>query len=388
MQIVVAPDSFKECLSAVKVARAISDGILRVLPEAKIISIPVADGGEGTVEALVKATNGKMILTPSVDALNRPISSFYGVLGDQTTAVVEMAAASGIELLAPDERNPLITSTFGTGLLIKAALDAGYTKIVVAIGGSATNDGGAGMAQALGVGLYDSVNKPLPQGGGSLFRLHSIDLSTAHPLLLKAEITVACDVTNPLLGPSGATYVFGPQKGANAEMLDELENSMQHFAAILQQKFNKAFATLPGAGAAGGLGAGLMAFCEARMVPGFEMVSRLTHLEEQIRHSSLVFTAEGKIDRQTVCGKTISGVARLAQKHGKPAIALAGIITDDLTELYSQGITAAFSIANGPITLEESKAQAYSLLSNRTEQILRIIRKTALPSFGFGISNE
>lgn len=388
MQIVVAPDSFKECLSATKVAEAISQGILRVMPEATIISLPVADGGEGTVDALVRATNGKIISAPSVDALHRPISSFYGVLGDGSTAIVEMAAASGIELLTPVERNPLLNSTYGTGLLIKSALEAGYTKIVVAIGGSATNDGGMGMAKALGVEFYDSNNEPLPLGGGFLSKIHSMDISAIHPLLSGAEITVACDVRNPLLGPIGATYTFGPQKGATPEMLIKLEEGMQYYAAILERKFNTQVSTLEGAGAAGGLGAALMTFCKARMVPGFELVSELTHLEEHISRSCLVFTAEGKIDRQTAFGKTVSGIARLAQKHEVPVIALGGIISDDLTELYHQGITAAFSIANGPITLEESKAQAFGLLSNRTEQIIRILKQTAHPSLGFNISKE
>lgn len=388
MQIVIAPDSFKECLSAAKVAEAISIGILRVLPKATIISIPVADGGEGTVEALIKATNGKIISSLSVDALHRPISSFYGVLGDGQTAVIEMAAASGIELLTPKERNPLITSTYGTGLLIKSALEAGFTKIVVAIGGSATNDGGVGMAKALGVEFYDSNNEPLALGGVFLSALHSIDISSIHPLLLKAEITVACDVRNPLLGPTGATCTFGPQKGATPEMLDKLEEGMQHYAVVLEKTFNKKVSTLEGAGAAGGLGAALMTFCKARMVPGFELVSELTHLEDHISHANLIFTAEGKIDSQTAFGKTISGVARLASKHNKPAIALAAIVSDDLTQLYQQGITATFSIANGPITLEESKAQAFSLLSSKTEQIMRIIKQTAHPSHGFNLSNE
>lgn len=379
MQIVVAPDSFKECLPSTRVAEAISHGILRVMPQAKIISIPVADGGEGTVDALVKATDGKIIPTPSVDALNRPISSFYGVLGDGQTAVIEMAAASGIELLAPEDRNPLLTSTYGTGLLIRAALEAGYTQIVVAIGGSATNDGGVGMAQALGVKFQDSNNEPLPLGGGFLSRLHHIDSSDMHPLISKAQVTVACDVRNPLLGPAGATYTFGPQKGATPKMLVTLEKGMQHYAVILLNKFNQDISTFTGAGAAGGLGAGLMTFCQARMISGFELVSELTHLEEQISHSTLVFTGEGKIDRQSAFGKTINGVARLALQHKKPAIALAGIIKGDLTELYRQGITAAFSIANGPMSLEESKAQAFGLLADRTEQILRIIKNTAYP---------
>lgn len=378
MHIVVAPDSFKECLSAAQVCEAVSNGILRIIPDAKIISVPVADGGEGTVDALVKATGGKIITVPSVDALMRPIFSYYGVLGDKTTAIVEMAAASGIALLAPCERNPLITSTYGTGLLIKEALEAGYTDIVVAIGGSATNDGGAGMAQALGYELNDINGQPLPPGGGSLDQLHFVNTSTVHPLLQKARITVACDVTNPLVGPLGATKVFGPQKGATAEMIAILEKGMQHYAHILQKVFKRDISTLPGAGAAGGLGGALMVFCNARTIAGFELVSQLTNLEEHIIHSSIVFTAEGKIDAQSSHGKTVSGVARLARQHKKTAIALAGIVSDDLTELYSQGITAIFAIADRPMTEDESKARARELLSNTSEQIMRMAISSGL----------
>lgn len=384
MQIVIAPDSFKECLTAIHVSQAISNGILRVIPEAQITAIPVADGGEGTVQALVSATGGEIIPAPSVDALNRPITAFYGVLPDHSTVVIEMAAASGIELLSAKERNPLITSTFGTGLLIKAALEAGYTKIVVAIGGSGTNDGGAGMAQALGYGLYDSKGASLPPGGGSLHLLHSIDSTNIHPLLKKAEMTVACDVKNPLLGPSGATHVYGPQKGATAEMLQILEENLQHFSKVMDRDLKMSVSAIPGAGAAGGLGAGLLAFCKARMASGFEMVSQLTHLEEHVRKASLVFTAEGKIDAQTVQGKTISGVARLAQKNGVPVIALAGMVTGDLAELYSKGLTAAFAIADQPMGLEESKARASELLTRMTEQIMRTIKGTCMSSNGFG----
>ncbi|HET6559341.1 MAG TPA: glycerate kinase [Prolixibacteraceae bacterium] len=384
MRIVIAPDSFKECLTAIQVSNAISKGILRVIPDAQITAIPVADGGEGTVHALITATGGKLVPTSSVDALNRPITSFFGVLSDNLTAVVEMAAASGIELLSAKERNPLITSTFGTGLLIKAALDEGYTNIVVAIGGSATNDGGAGMAQALGFGLYDAEGSPLPLGGGSLHLLHSIDSYNVHPLLNKADITVACDVTNPLLGPAGATYVFGPQKGATPEILDILEANLQHFSKVIHRDLRVKVSDMPGAGAAGGLGAGLLAFCNAHMVSGFELVSQLTQLEEHIRKASLVFTAEGKIDSQTAHGKTISGVARMAQRHGVPVIALAGMIEGDLTELYSLGLTSAFAIAYQPMSLEESKARASELLEKRTEQIMRTIKRTSNPSNGFG----
>ena len=384
MRIVIAPDSFKECLTAIQVSNAISKGILRVIPDAQITAIPVADGGEGTVHALITATGGKLVPTSSVDALNRPITSFFGVLSDNLTAVVEMAAASGIELLSAKERNPLITSTFGTGLLIKAALDEGYTNIVVAIGGSATNDGGAGMAQALGFGLYDAEGSPLPLGGGSLHLLHSIDSYNVHPLLNKADITVACDVTNPLLGPAGATYVFGPQKGATPEILDILEANLQHFSKVIHRDLRVKVSDMPGAGAAGGLGAGLLAFCNAHMVSGFELVSQLTQLEEHIRKASLVFTAEGKIDSQTAHGKTISGVARMAQRHGVPVIALAGMIEGDLTELYSLGLTSAFAIADHPMSLEESKSRASELLEKRTEQIMRTIKRTSNPSNGFG----
>jgi glycerate kinase len=373
MHIVVAPDSFKECLTATQVSLAISKGIERIVPEADIICIPVADGGEGTVEALVTATGGKIIQTPSVDALNRPIQSFYGILGDGKTAVIEMAAASGIELIASEERNPLITTTFGTGVLLKAALDAGFTQIIIGIGGSATNDGGSGMAQALGFGLFDEDGQPLNLGGGSLCALHSIDWSNVHPKLQEAKITVACDVRNPLLGPSGATYVYGPQKGATPQMLETLEKSMVHFSRILQQEMKINVSEIPGAGAAGGLGAGLMAFCKAEMISGFELVSELTNLEKHISQASLVFTAEGKIDAQTAFGKTISGVGQLAKRYKVPVIALAGMVTDDLTELYKQGVTSVFAIGNRPMSLEESKARARELLSNTTAQIMRIV---------------
>ena len=373
MQIVVAPDSLKECLSATKVALAVSEGIKRVFPDAGITCIPIADGGEGTVEALVTATGGTIVPTPAVDALNRPIHSFYGILGDGKTALIEMAAASGIELLAHTERNPLITSTFGTGLLIKAALDAGFTQLIVGIGGSATNDGGAGMAQALGFGLFDHDGLPLNLGGGSLGNLHSIDSSKVHPLLRKAKITVACDVRNPLLGSTGATTIYGPQKGATPEMLETLERNMIHYSNILQQEFGIDVSKLSGSGAAGGLGAGLMAFCNAEMVSGFELISQLTNLEQHISEASMVFTAEGKIDAQTAYGKTVSGVAQIAKRYQVPVIALAGMVEGGFDELYEQGITAVFVIGNQPMSLEESKARASELLTNTAEQIMRTV---------------
>ena len=388
MHIVIAPDSFKECLTSTQVALSISEGINRVVPKAEITCIPIADGGEGTVEALVSATGGKIIPTPSVDALNRPIQSFYGILGDGKTAIIEMAAASGIELLASTERNPLIASTFGTGLLIKAALDAGFTKLIVGIGGSATNDGGAGMAQALGYGLFDHNGLSIKPGGGSLGVLHSIDSSSVHPLLGKAKFTVASDVRNPLLGPSGATYIFGPQKGATPEMLVILEKNMACYSSILAQEQGIDVASIPGAGAAGGLGAGLMAFCNAELVSGFALVSELTNLEQHISVASIVFTAEGKIDSQTAFGKTVSGVAGLAKKYKVPVIALAGAVENSLTELYEQGITAVFAIGNQPMSLEESKAHASELLANQAEQIMRMMIGVGNGSKGFNKGKE
>ncbi len=373
MNIVIAPDSFKESISAVQVAEAISSGIKRCSPDAEITCIPFADGGEGTVDALVSATGGKIISVQSVDALNRPIQSFYGILGDGETAVIEMAAASGLELLAPEERNPLITSTFGTGLLLKAVLEAGFTNIILGIGGSATNDGGAGMAQVLGFQLQDKNGKAIGLGGGSLGELRSIGRSGANHLLSKAKITVACDVRNPLLGPSGATRIYGPQKGASPETIEILEKNMDHFAKILRHEFVVDFSGLPGAGAAGGLGAGLMAFCGAKMVSGFELINQLTNLGEHISRASLVFTGEGKIDSQTAFGKTVSGVARLAKKQGVPVIALAGIVADDLAALYDQGITSVFAISDKPMSPEESKSRAGELLASTSERIMRLV---------------
>jgi glycerate kinase len=372
MRIVIAPDSFKGCKSATQVALAISEGVRRILPDAKITCIPMADGGEGTIEAIVMATGGRIIPVQSVDALGRPIQSFYGVLCNGITAVIEMAAASGIELLKPEERNPLLTSTFGTGLLLKAVMEAGFTEIIIGIGGSATNDGGAGMAQALGFGLLDKNGKPIGRGGGSLNNLHSIDRSRVDPLLGKVKITIASDVRNPLLGPSGATRIYGPQKGATPEMLEILEANLSHFSHILQNEFGVNFADFSGAGAAGGLGGGMMAFCSAEMASGFELINKLTRLEDHISKASLVFTAEGKIDSQTAYGKTVSGVAQLAKKYRVPVIALAAIVTDDVTELYKQGITSVFAIADRPMSIEESKSRTTELLAATSERIMRL----------------
>jgi glycerate 2-kinase len=373
MRIVVAPDSFKESLSSGEVALAIAEGIKRAAPEAEIICIPMADGGEGTVDALVAATSGRVISVPAVDPLNRPVQSFFGVLGDGKTAVIEMAAASGLELLAPGERNPLLTSTFGTGMLIQSAMESGFREIILGIGGSATNDGGAGMAQALGFQLLDKNDRPIEKGGRFLKDLHRIDCSGIHLLLSKVKITVACDVQNPLTGSTGATLVYGPQKGATSETIDILEQGMVHYAHILQQTFGIDYSGLKGAGAAGGLGAGLMAFCNAQILPGFNLIATLTNLEEEISQSSLVLTGEGKIDRQTAFGKTISGIAGLGRKHHVPVVALTGKISGDISLLHEKGLTSAFAIANRPMELSESMSETPQLLTSTTEQIIRLL---------------
>jgi glycerate 2-kinase len=373
MRIVIAPDSLKESLSAVKVANAISSGIKRIAPETDIICIPMADGGEGTVEALIAATGGKIISVPSVDALTRPIQSFFGVLGNGKTAVIEMAAASGIELLSENERNPLITSTFGTGLLMKAAIDAGFDEIILGIGGSATNDGGAGMAQALGFQLQDKNGKEIGFGGGSLGNLYNIENTSVLQQLKNVKITVACDVKNTLCGASGATRIYGPQKGATPSMLEILENNMLHYSGILEKTFGRNVAEIPGSGAAGGLGAGLMAFFNAEIVSGFELISRITELEKHIQNADWVITAEGKIDSQTAFGKTISGIARIGRKYDVPVIGLAGIVKDDLSLLYEQGLDAAFVIGNQSVSREESILRAEELLVTISEHLMRFL---------------
>jgi len=373
MKIIIAPDSFKECLTATKVAQHIAIGIRSVYPTAEITCIPIADGGEGTVEALVTATNGSIIRVGSVDALLRPIQSFFGVLGNGTTAVIEMAAASGIELIEPENRNPMAASTFGTGLLIKEALERGFSDIIIGIGGSATNDGGVGMAKALGYKFIDANNCEIGDGGGALNLLAGIDSSGSNPLLHKALITVACDVTNPLYGPNGASAIFGQQKGATPEMVDALDENLKRLAEIIEIHLGKNVAESPGAGAAGGLGAGLLAFANATLKPGFEIVKEITHLEKQIQTADLVFTAEGKIDYQTQFGKTPFGVAQIALKYKVPVIALAGIIDTGAETLLEKGITAYFALANKPMSIEESKEKAAELLEKTTEQVMRVI---------------
>ena len=328
MKIVIAPDSFKGSLTAREAAQSIESGILRVLPEAECVSIPMADGGEGTVQSLVDATGGRIMRVLVTDPLGHPTNAEYGILGDGRTAVIEMAAASGIQYIDETTRNPLIATTYGTGELIKDALEQGVSDIIVGLGGSATNDGGAGMAQALGVRLLDDNGAPLPFGGAALAELSEVDVSGLDPRLADVRIRLASDVTNPLTGVRGASAVFGPQKGATPDMVERLDDALAHYAAVIRKQLGREVETVPGAGAAGGLGAGFLAFTEASMRSGVDLVIEATGLAGLAAGADYCFTGEGGIDFQTQYGKTPMGVAR-AVKQASPdctVVALAGSI--------------------------------------------------------------
>ena len=381
MKILIAPDSFKDCLPANEVARFIELGILKVFPDAEIIKIPLADGGEGTVEALVNTTNGKIKNIQVHDPLMRKIDSFLGILGDGKTAIIEMAAASGLELLKEKERNPWLTTTFGTGELIKAALDFGCQTILIGIGGSATVDGGAGMVQALGVELLDEKNKSIAKGGKGLAQLNTINTDTLDKRLKECKISVACDVKNPLLGENGAAKVYGPQKGANPEMVQKLEQNLTHYAKVIESHLGTSIAETQGAGAAGGLGAGLLAFLNADLKPGFELISETVHLAEQIVIADLVITAEGKIDYQTRFGKTPAGVAGVAKNFNKPLLAFAGSLGPRVESLNELGFTSIIPITDKPMSLQESITNAGELLMNAAERTMRILKLDYLGLF-------
>jgi len=377
MKIVIAPQGFKGNLTALEVARAIEEGVKRIVPDAETVLKPMADGGEGTVQALVDATGGEMMSTEVTGPLQERVSAHWGILSDKTTAVIEMASASGLPLVPPEKRNPLTTTTYGTGELIRAALDHGCRKLIIGVGGSATNDGGAGMAQALGARLLDAEGKELPFGGAALAKLERIDISAMDPRLADFEVTLASDVNNPLCGPRGASSIYGPQKGATPELVKQLDAALSHYADVIKRDLDIDLRDVPGAGAAGGLGLGLMVFLKARMVPGIDVVIKATNLVADLKGAKIVFTAEGRIDCQSAMGKVPTGVAMAAKKFGATVIALAGEVADDCRVVYDQGIDAVLSIAPGPITLEQSMAEAERLLANAAECAMRfIVRQT------------
>jgi glycerate 2-kinase len=372
MKILICPDKFKECLTAAGVAAAIREGVHRAVPGADCRLLPLADGGEGTQEVLTEATGGRQEPVHVHDPLMRTVTAQLGVSGDGHTAFIEMARASGLALLSANERNPLHTSTFGTGELIRHALDLGCSEMIVGIGGSATVDGGVGMARALGMSFTDDTGWELPPGGGSLGSLFRIDTVNRDSRLAACRIFVACDVQNPLTGPLGAAHVFGPQKGATPEMALLLDANLKHLARIIREQLHTDVEFVPGAGAAGGLGAGLAAFLGAEMKAGFEVVAMATRLEEQIRWADVVITGEGRLDAQTGFGKTPAGVGRLAAAQGKQVIAFTGHLAVDADVLAGMGITVAVPIADRPMGMAESMQEAPRLLANAAERTFRI----------------
>jgi glycerate kinase len=376
MNILIAPDSFKDCLSSKKVAQNIEKGIRRIMPEANIKILPVADGGEGTVEALVDATGGKIVRVDVHDPLMRKIESFFGILGDKKTAVIEMAAASGIELLKENERNPWITTTYGTGELIRHALDKGCEKFVIGVGGSATNDAGVGMAQALGAKFLNSQGKQIGYGGGSLKEISEIDLTNLDNRIKRSQILVACDVDNPLYGPEGAAFVYSPQKGADKQMAKKLDENLRHFANKIKKVLNINIRNNKGSGAAGGLGAGLMVFLKAKLRPGFEIIKDIVKLEKEIDKADIVITGEGRIDYQTQFGKTPYGIAQAAGKFNKPLIAIAGSLGERVEELYTKGFDFIIPVIDKPMDMEYALKNADVLIQNAAERTFRLILLT------------
>ncbi|MDR3191072.1 MAG: glycerate kinase [Lactobacillaceae bacterium] len=376
MKFVIAPDSFKGGMTAKQAAIAIETGLKRVFPTAEYVQVPMADGGEGTVQSLVDATNGEFQSAQVLNPLGDTVTATYGILGDKTTAVIEMAAASGIQYVDEQTKNPLITTTYGTGQLIIAALDQDIRHIILGVGGSATNDGGAGMAQALGVELLDENHEALPFGGGALDQLAYIELANIDPRLAETTIQIASDVTNPLVGDTGASAVFGPQKGATPAMVAQLDANLQHYATIIERDLGKSIANTPGAGAAGGLGGGLLAFTNSKLKPGIEIVVEATGLSEKARDADYVFTGEGSIDFQTQYGKTPMGTAQAVKKVNPQAkvIGVAGNVGEGIDQLYALGIDAVFSTTPGIISLATALEHDQFNLSRLVENIARLLK--------------
>ena len=378
MKVVIAPDSYKGCLSALEVAKAMERGVLSVFPSAEVRKIPIADGGEGTVAALVTATDGQLRQAEVTDPLGNKISAHWGVLGDGRTAVIEMAAASGLPLVPKEKRDPRVTTTYGTGELIKAALAEGLAKIIIGIGGSATNDGGTGMARALGVRFLDAAGREVAEGGGSLAEICQIDTAGLDPRLKNTEIVVACDVDNPLCGTRGASAVFGPQKGATPEIVQQLDAGLAKYASCARQATGRDVAEKAGAGAAGGLGAGLMFFTPAQLKPGVEIVLDAVGFSDVVSDADFVITGEGRTDFQTAFGKAPVGVAKVAKAHGAPVFCISGGLGDGADDVLAQGIDAVMSICDRPLSLEECMAAGAQLIEPAAARLCRIVKAVSV----------
>lgn len=376
MKFVLGPDSFKESMTAKEVCQAMEKGIKKVLPDADIISVPMADGGEGTMDSLVDATNGKKYAVEVTGPLGKQVTAHYGILGDQKTAIIEMAEASGLSYVSQNKRTPetiKTTTTFGTGELINAALRNNVTRIIIGLGGSSTNDGGSGMAQAIGVKFFDQDDHEITKklGGGDLKQIVRVDTTDINPKIKNTEFLLASDVTNPLTGPNGASYVFGPQKGADQKTVKELDDNLTHYAEIIGEDI----AQTPGSGAAGGLGAGLLAFTQAKIYPGVKLVANEVHLAEKIKDADYVFTGEGGTDFQTQFGKTPYGVAQIAKKYNVPVISLAGYIGKGIDQLYDKGFTAIFGILAKAENIDQALKDGPQNVERTTENIVRLIVK-------------
>lgn len=369
----LAPDSFKESMTAQEACQAMKDGIKKVDGKIEFISIPMADGGEGTTQSLVNATDGRIYYEKVLDPLGNSVKAGYGILGDGNTAVIEVASASGLHLIPNEYRNPLITHTYGTGQLIKAALDKGITKLIIGLGGSGTNDAGIGMITALGGEFYTSDGLIKNYGGGSLRNITRINLENLDSRLDNLEIEIASDVQNPLCGPNGASYIFGPQKGATPEMVEILDDGLKHYGTLLSEISGRDISNVPGSGAAGGIGASLNSILKGKIKSGVELIMKYSNIEEQVKRADIVWTGEGCTDIQTKFGKVVLGVARMAKKFNKPVIVLSGKVEGDMDYLYHEGVQSIFSISQGEANLAELLTNAKQNMSKTSENIARLI---------------
>ena len=376
MKIILAPDSFKGSLTSTEVAEAMEVGVRRVLPDADCVRIPMADGGEGTVQSLLDAVGGELIQCTVTGPAGQPVAAGYGLLADGDTAVIEMAAASGLALVDDSTRNPLLTTSYGTGELLRHALEQGARKIILGIGGSATNDAGVGMAQALGAVFRDGAGCVIGENGagGMLHRIESVDLDDLHPGLEQAHILVACDVDNPLTGADGAAHVFAPQKGADAAMVQTLDANLKHLAGVIERELGMDVDPVPGAGAAGGMGAGLLVFAGAELQRGIEIISKATPIESHLRTADLVLTGEGRVDFQTAFGKTPAGIARLAGEYGVPVVAIGGGLADDAGTVFEHGIHGLEPAIARDMPLREALANSRDYIANAAERVIRLIK--------------
>ena len=374
MKIVIAPQTFKGSISALDAARAMRDGVSRAAPDAEIALVPVADGGDGTLETLVEGSGGEIRSIEVTGPLGERRAAEWGAMGDRRTAVIEMARTSGLALVPDADRNPLVTTTFGLGEAIASALDAGFRRFIIGIGGSATNDAGAGMSQALGVRLLDRAGADLPHGGAALANLCAIDMSGLDARIRECEMLVACDVNNPLTGPTGASAIYGPQKGATPQMVAQLDAALAHFARIALRDIGADISEVPGAGAAGGLGGGLIAFTNARLMAGVDIVLDTVNLDDFLQDADLVITGEGSIDHSTIYNKAPVGVAARAKQRGIPVVAIAGSLGSGFQDVREHGIDALAAITTAPMTLDEASERAAELIADSTEQALRLMQ--------------